>query len=178
MEIKNRQQFLIVLTAAAFGLLVLVDFIFPPISHYWSARQTQIKELRQKVADGKMLVRREAGIRAQWANMQTNALPANTSLAEQKMFGALDNWSRETGAEITSLMPQWRNDTTNYLTLDCRVETSGDISQLSKFLYAVENGPLALRVDSVELAAHDAAGQQLTLGMEVDGLALLPTSKK
>jgi hypothetical protein len=29
----------------------------------------------------------------------------------------------------------------------------------------------------VELGAHDNAGQQLTLGLEINGLALLPATK-
>jgi hypothetical protein len=174
MEIKNRQQFLVVLTIAAAALFVGVDFVYTPLSGLWAARAAQIKDLRGRVHDGKMLIRREEVIRGNWANMQTNALPASTSLAEQKVFTAFDDWSRDSGAEITTIMPQWRNDATNYMTLDCRVETSGDLGMLSKFLYEIENSPMALRVDSVELGSHDTAGQQLTLGLEIDGLALIP----
>jgi hypothetical protein len=75
-------------------------------------------------------------------------------------------------------MPQWKNESTNYLTLACRVETAGDIGTLSKFLYELERGPLALKLDSVELGSRDAAGQQMTLGLEINGLALLPRNQK
>ena len=64
--------------------------------------------------------------------MTANALPANTSLAEQKLLTAVDGWSRGSGAEVTSLMPQWKNESTNYLTLTCRVETSGDIGRVEQ----------------------------------------------
>jgi Tfp pilus assembly protein PilO len=174
MEIKNRQQLLIVLTIVAAALLVGVDFVYTPLSGWWTARAAQIKDLRGRVHDGKMLIRDENGLRGEWANMQTNALPANTSLAEQKVFTSFDDWSRNSGAEITTIMPQWRNDATNYMTLDCRVEVAGDLGMLSKFLYEIESSPMALRVDSVELGSHDTAGQQLTLGLEIDGLALIP----
>ena len=72
----------------------------------------------------------------------------------------MDGWSRDSGAEITSIMPQWKNDATNYLTLDCRVETAGDLNALSKFIYDIEKGPMMVRLDSVELSAHDNTGQQ------------------
>ena len=37
---------------------------------------------------------------------------------------------------------------------------------------------MALKLDSVELAAHDNTGQQLTLGLQISGLALLqPTTQ-
>ena len=178
MKIKNRQDFLVVATIAVVGLFVAVNFIFSPLAGWWSARQTQIRELRLKVNDGNQLIKRETGVRARWADMQANALPANTSLAEQQLFKAVDDWSHSSGAEVTSLMPQWKNDSTNYLTLSCRVETSGDLGALSKFLYDVEHGPAALRLDSLEVSAHDKEGQQMTMSAEINGLALIQPDKK
>ncbi len=178
MKIQNRQQFLVVLTIAAFALLVGVNFIIEPLGGWWSSRQAQLKELRTQVADGGQIIKREAGIRSRWAEMQANALPANTSLAEQKFLTAVDNWSRGSGAEVTSLMPQWKNESTNYLTLACRVETSGNLDALSRFLYDLEKGPMALRLDSLELSARDKEGQQMTLSTEINGLALITQEKK
>ena len=173
MKIKNRQEFLLVLTIAAFALLVGVNFIYEPLQDWWSARATQVKDLRTKVNDGNQLIKREAGIRSRWDDMRNNALPANTSLAEQQLLTSFTAWSRSSGAEITGIMPQWKNDSTNYWTLDCRVEAAGDIGALSRFLYSVEKGPTALKIDSVELSGHDATGQQLTLALQINGLALL-----
>ena len=178
MKIENRQQFLVVLTIAAFALLVGVNFILEPLGGWWSSRQTQLKELRTKVTEGGQIIKREAGIRSRWAEMQANALPANTSLAEQKFLTAVDGWSRGSGAEVTSLMPQWKNESTNYLTLSCRVETTGNLDTLSRFLYDLEKGPMALRLDLLELTARDKEGQQMTLSMEINGLALIQPDKK
>ena len=75
-------------------------------------------------------------------------------------------------------MPQWKNDSTNYMTLSCRVETSGDLGALSKFLYDVERGPMAVRLDSVELTERDKDGQQLTMSAEINGLVLSQPDKK
>jgi hypothetical protein len=178
MKINNRQNFLVMLTIATVGLFVAVNFIFTPLQGWWTARTAQIRELRAKVSEGNQLIKREAGIHSRWNEMQTNALPASTSQAEQVFLKAMDNWSRESGATITSIMPQWKNDSTNYMTLACRMETSGDLGTLSKLIYDLEKGPLALRLDVVELSSHDTAGQQMTLGLEINGLALIPHDKK
>jgi Tfp pilus assembly protein PilO len=173
MKMENRQQFLIVLTAVAFALLIGNSLIYAPMAKLWSARSAQIKDLRAKVHDGKLLVQREAGIRGQWSDMRANALADNPSLAGQQVIAAFDNWSRATGAEVTSIMPQWKNDATNYMTFNCRVEASGTMGALSQFLYDIERGPMALKLDSVELSAHSDNGQILTLGLQISGLALL-----
>jgi len=178
MKIKNRQDVLVVVTIAVVALAVLINFIFPPIMDWWSGRQKQIADFRAKIKDGTQMIHRETYIRNRWHNMQTNALSADMSQAEQQFLKAMDGWSHQSGAEITSIMPQWKNDGTNYITLDCRVETAGDLNALTRFLYAIENGPMMVRVDSVELSSHDPNGQQLTLGVEVNGLALLQTDKK
>ncbi|MGA2247715.1 MAG: hypothetical protein ABSH48_22240 [Verrucomicrobiota bacterium] len=173
MKIKSRQDFLVALTIAAVGLFVVVNFVLVPLQDWWSDRQKQITKLRDQVKEGNQLIRRETGIRSHWADMQTNALPPVLSQAEQQFLTAMEGWSRQSGAAITSIMPQWKIDSTNYMTLNCRVETEGDLGTLSKFIYEVEKGPLAVRLDTVELSAHDNTGQQLTLGVEIDGLALL-----
>jgi len=178
MKIENRQQFLVVLTIAAAALFVGVNFIFTPLGNWWSARQSQIKVLRVKVTEGQQLIKREAGIRGHWDEMRRNALPPNTSLAEQNLLQSVSEWARGSGVELTSVMPQWKNDSTNYLTLACRVETAGDIGTLSKFLYDLEKGPMALRLDSVELTSRDASGQLMTMGLELNGLALTLPDKK
>jgi hypothetical protein len=178
MKIKNRQDFLVVLTIAAVGLFVAVNFILTPLGGWWSARSKQIRELHTQVDDGQRLVNREAVIHSQWSDMQAGALPANSSLAEQRLIKALDTWHNDTGVELASIMPQWKNDSTNYMTISCRVELAGSLGTLSRYLYELEKGPMALRVDTVELGSHDNNGQQLTLGLEVNGLALTQPEKK
>jgi Tfp pilus assembly protein PilO len=177
-KIKNRQDFLIIATIVVVGLFVAVNFIFTPLQGWWSERQTQIHSLHDKITAGKLMINSEAGTRSHWKEMRANALPASTSQAEHQVFTALTMWSRESGAEITSITPQWKNDSTNYLTLNCRVETAGELGALSKFIYDIEKGPLALRLDSVELSSHDNNGQVMNLGLEINGLALIQNDKK
>ena len=178
MNLKNRQDFLVMLTIVAAGLFVSVNFVFTPLQNWWSERQTQVRQLREEVKDGNQLIKSEARLNSRWDDMRANALPASTSQAEQRFLKAVDTWSRDSGVAITSIMPQWKNEATNYMTLNCRVETAGDLSALSKFIYDIEKGPMAVRLDSVELSAHDNNGQQMTLGLEINGLALLSNDKK
>ena len=173
MKIENRQQFLIMLTAVVVALWLGDLIIFEPLGKLWASRSAQITSLSKQVQSGNSLIKSEARLRGHWSDMQTNALAANPSLAGQQVIAAFDNWSRASGAEVTSIMPQWKNDSTNYMTFNCRVEASGTMGALSQFLYNIEKGPMALKLDSVELSAHSDNGQQLTLGLQISGLALL-----
>ena len=167
-----------VLVIAAAGLWVAVTFIYTPLSNLWSARQTQIRELADKVKSGNSLIKLETDRRRTWGNMSANALPANTSLAQQQLIKAFANWANAAGVELNTINPQWKNDSTNYMTLNCHVEASGTLGPLSQFLYSVEQGSMALRLDSLELSARDKEGQQMTLSTEINGLALSTQEKK
>src|SRR5690349_9296699 len=140
----------------------------------WNARAAKITALRNQVSRGRMLLQREYGIRNHWADMQTKALTNNLSTAEQQVFRAIDRWAQETGVTVNAVTPQWKHDSDDYVTYECRVDAAGDISRLSRFLYRAEREPLALRLEAVELSARDKEGQQLSLGLQLNGLVLNP----
>ncbi len=77
MKIKNRQEFLVVLTLAVVALAVAVNFIFPPMLGWWSDRQKQIRDLRDQVKQGNQMIRREDALRSHWDDMRpTRCRPA------------------------------------------------------------------------------------------------------
>jgi Tfp pilus assembly protein PilO len=173
MKIENRQHVLLVVTLSLLGLYAANLLVYGPMVKWWDARQSRIKELRQEVKDGKSLIRRESYIRNDWANMRTNALPNDPSQAEQQLLRAFNGWASDSGVNVSSVTPQWQNNQDDYSTLDCRVEASGGLSTLSRFIYEIESDPMALQLASIELTASDDKGQQLTLGLDVNGLALI-----
>jgi len=56
--------------------------------------------------------------------------------------------------------------------LQCRVEGAGNLKAVSRFLYEMEKSTTALKLDNLEITAHDNEGQQLTVSMQVSGLVL------
>jgi len=179
MKIENRQQLLLVLTVAVGVLYAADQLMIEPLIGWWKARAKTVAALRTQVHDGRLLIKREDGLHSTWDYMRTNTLPANASLAEQQILKAFDNWSRESGASINGITPQWNNDPSqDYQTLNCRVEASGDLGTLSRFLYDIEKDPMALKLESVELSAHDNTGQQLTLDLQISGLVLAASLQK
>lgn len=173
MKIENRQKFLLILTIAVVALYVGDLLVFEPLGKWWKSRSDTIVTLRNQVKEGKFMLLREPSIRRQWGEMSAKTLPNNTSLAEQQVLKSFDNWSQESGATVTGITPQWKIDSTNYMTLNCRVEATGTLGALSQFIYSIERDPMAMKPNSVELTASSSADQQLTLGMEISGLTIL-----
>jgi len=177
MKIENRQRLLVIAALVVVGLFAADRLILTPLTNLWSNRSKEIASLRARVFEGNSLIRRSQAIHARWEGMRANALTNNPSLAQEQVLKAFVNWAQESGASLNGITPQWKGDSDAYKTLACRVDASGTLWTLSRFLYDIEKGPMALKVESLELGSHDNAGQQLTLGLQISGLVLTPANR-
>jgi Tfp pilus assembly protein PilO len=173
MKIANRQQLLLIVAGTAAVLLVADRVALGPLLDLWKSRAKQITELRKQLTQGTALLQRDQAIRSRWDFMQHNTLPIDPPMAEQQLLRSFDQWARSSRANITLITPQWKHED-EYMTLECRVDAAGDMETLSRFLYDIERDPMALKLDSVELSAHDEAGRQMTIAVQINGLVLAP----
>lgn len=178
MKISNRQQMLVLVAGAVVALLAADRLLLTPLTASWKARTTRITELRKQLSEGQSLLDREKTLRTRWSQMRTNTLPNNRPMAEEQVLKGFDRWSQASRVSILSISPMWKQDGEEYATLDCRVEASGNLGAVSRFLYDIEKDPMALRVQSVEISARDTEGQQLALGLQVSGLVLIPENQR
>jgi hypothetical protein len=175
----KRQKLLAFVALGAVAIFAADKLVLTPLANGWKTRSDAIVELRKSIAQGRVTVEREPLTNRRWNEMRKNTLPLNASAAEQQLLGAFDKWSRDSRVSVSSVRPQWkRGASDDYSLLECRVDASGSLSALSRFLYEVEKSPLALKVEGVELAARDNTGQQLTLGLLVSGQRLAPLEAK
>lgn len=173
MQIRNRQQLLIIVAGVAFGLLIADALILTPLTKAWKARSVRIADLRKQVDAGEKLLKRADALTSRWSQMLTNVLPNNHSEAEQKVLGAFDKWSQDARISVNSITPQWKRERDDeYQTLECRVDAAGSVGALAKFLFNVERDAMALKIESVEITSRDKDGANLSLGLQISGLVL------
>lgn len=171
----NRQRLLMFVAGGGLLLLALDRIVFTPLGHMWSAHATETVQLRQTVANGHAVIERAASTQRAWADMQAGALPKDAAQAEQDLITAFDRWGRTGNIELGSIKPQWkRGANARYSLLECRVDATGTLPALNRFLHDLEGSPLALRVESVALSSRDDYGQKLGLTLVVTGLRLSP----
>lgn len=178
MQIKDRQQFLTILAGIAVALLILDKIVAPPLTNFWNTRAKELTDLQAQVKEGQRLKVRSSGIRAEWAAIQAASLTNNPTVAQQQLYRAIDRWTESSGVTVNSITPQEKDGSdASYKTIECRVDATGSIDRVSRFLYDLENDPLALKLQTVELTSSDNTGQQLALGVQVSGLILIPKAK-
>lgn len=175
MNANNQQRLLVIIAGAIVGLFLVDKILLTPLTASWSSRSEAIAQLRKSIASAESMLDRETITNNRWDHMRRNTLPNDPSQAEETVLEAFDQWSQETRISVSSIKPQWkRGDTEDHSLLECRVDASGSIDALSDFLRIVEESPMALRIESVEIASRDRSGSKLTLGLLVSGLRLTP----
>lgn len=174
---KNRQHLLILVTAVVVGIFLGDRLVFTPLWNTWGNHSTRLKELKKNVNDGEMLIKRGDSLRSSWEEMRTNALPAKAPAAESRMSEAFQHWTEVSGVSMTSYRPQWKRAGDDYMTLECRADISGNISSITRFLFEIEHDPMGVKVDSADLGTRDTDGAQITLGLQVSGLQLIPPNR-
>ncbi len=175
---KNRQHLLMAVTVAVVALFLGEKIIFTPMWNSWKTRSARITELKTKVHHGEVLLNRSDSLTSRWAEFQTNALPADAATAESRVLRAFDRWSQASGVSVSSIRPQWKRAGDDYLTLECRADISGNMPDVTRFLFEVGHDPLGVKVDSADLATRDTDGAQITLGLQVSGLQLIPKTQR
>jgi hypothetical protein len=174
MKTDNRQKLLIVLTGIVLAFFVGDKLVYAPLVKFWKAREVELSKLRTQVKDGTALIKREDVVRGRWDEMRGNTLPNNQSQAQERVLKALQDWAQESNVSLNGTNPQWKNDSDEYRTLICRVDATGSVWQLSRFIYHIEKGPMGLKLESVDISSRDNTGQQLALGLQISGLVLTP----
>jgi hypothetical protein len=169
MKIENRQQILGAAAIALVGLFLLDKIVITPLIAGWKKRASEIVELQKKIDNGEKLIARGPQLEDKWTNMRTNTLAAES--AERKLLEAFQRWSDQSRITISSIQPTKREED-DHVSQECRASLAGDVGTLSRFLYAMEKDPMALRVESLEITAKDESGRNLQVGLTVSGLIL------
>lgn len=176
MNLNNRQQLLAILAMVAVGLLAGDRLLLTPLTRLWKERSAQLAQLRKSVEQGSRLVERDTIIRERWDQIRKNSLSGEVSVAENQVLRAFDRWSQESRIGVNGIKPQWKRSSDEFATLECRVDAAGTLAQITRFLYEIEKDVLGFKLDLVHIISNDTRGQQLTLGLQVSGLQLTPSS--
>ena len=150
MKPADRPKRLIGLAIAAIALFAGDKLVYSPLSNLWDKRTKEISELRRKINEGSAMIRQEQVYQRRWSEMRTNALPDNQSVAFERVSKAFYDWAEESRVSLDSVTPQWKNDSEDHKTVVCRVNATGTLWMLARFIYDIESDPMGLKVESLD----------------------------
>jgi hypothetical protein len=176
MTTSLRQRRLLLFAGISIGVLALDRFVITPLITHWQSASAEITTLQRQLQSGRGALAISDRARDRWVELQETTLPAEVAQAEQVLLSHLNFWGEEVGVDIGSVKPQWKRGATSkaYSTLECRIDATGSVLAVTRFLHAIETSPLALRMESAEFTSRDERGQKISAAFVVSGLRLKP----
>jgi hypothetical protein len=172
-DAERRKRLLIIAAVACVAALLGDRLILSPLGSLWQSRRARIAQLAASVSKGQSLIENQQRLRQRWNSMQSESLPSEEQAAENLVLKSMARWVGESRLEVTSLKPRWtRSEKEGFTSLEFRANAKGSIGAISRFLYELETDPLALKVEEIEIAARDNAGEDLSLSLRFSGVAL------
>lgn len=168
----QRHQLLGILAISMIALWLSDRLFFTPLTKTWKERSGQTARLTQSVEDGTRLLERREFLVSRWHSMRSNMLSGDISAAENQLLTTVERCSQASRMGISSIRPQWKHNHEDYSTLECRVDAFGNLAALTRFLYEIENAPLGIKLDLVEITSRDDRGEQFLLGLQVSSVQL------
>lgn len=175
---QQRQRLLVVVALTCVGLFIADRLLFRPYIRAFGDRIERIGELRNRLERGQLLLARAQTLEERWQQMQRESLPADRSQAEGLVFSAMNRWRSTSGVTFTSLTSNWRETDKRYNLFEWRITAVGTLSQLVRFLNAVEVDPIAAKIEEAQLMAEDEQGSRLRLSATITFLQLQAGQQK
>ena len=172
---NNREKLLFILVAIVLGLFAGDRLLLQPYLGSWKKHGDNITKLKDQLNKGNRLRSRERIIRADWDSKKENSLPLDENLAQDSVLTAVRRWGTESGVSLNYTSSRPREEDT-FTSIEGKLDITGSMSQVLRFLYQVEKDPLAIRVKSFDIDSKDN-GQTMSMGMIVSGLILTKPDK-
>jgi len=173
MGFKLRERILVIAAVVGIVLLMGDKLIVSPLFRVWKTRAERISQLKQNLENGSVLLERKDAIDRKWRDMNERSLSLDIAAAENKILNAVNRWASQSRLNMTSLKPRWLHDEENSKKLEFRLTGSGDVESVSRFLYEIENDPLAIKLEDIEISSRDDRGRELELSVRFTGLILM-----
>ena len=177
MGFRQREKILIIAALVCMGIFLGDRLVLTPLGRIWSRRSARIGELKKSVEKGGLLVERRADVEKRWKEITDAGLPDDPSIVEERILTRVHEWESQSGLNLTSLRPRWREPDLESKKLELRLTGSGSLESITRFLFEVEADPLPLRVEDLGLTARDKRGAILEFNLKFSSLILKEKSQ-
>lgn len=188
MVLSKRERLIAFGTLGAIGVLALDRLVVEPLMAANTQLNMEIDRSQADLQDARSKIEGRRRRARTWAQMQNNGLRRrDVSEAESQMLNSIGEWAREAGMTLVSVKPE-RTEVVSvkperaerekkvFSKSTFRVNGSGGMSQISRFLWHVESAEMPACIVDLLLTTRKEATDDLSLQMGISTICLLPDS--
>jgi len=172
MDAQARKRWLLVAAGFGVGLFMLDAVVLRPLGGLWQRQGERITAASNELTRGDALVERLDATETRWKSMKDATLPRDTGKAEALVIGAIDAWADRSGFKVSNIRPAWVAIKSVGDRFEVRLSGDGDLQQVARFLFELEQDKLPLAVEETIIRSKDERGAEIQLEVRFSALRI------
>ena len=174
MKLSGRERIIAIGAVGVIGALALDSVLITPLIDRMNTANAVVKSNEQALNDGKALIENQTAAARAWKRIAGESLKRDASAAEGQLLNKVRDYAQSSGLAVSSLKPERSEKENDFQRITVRASATGNMSQMSRFLYSLKNADIPLRVSDVQFAARKEGTDDLSLQIGVSTIYIPP----
>lgn len=178
MALTSREKIALILAIVAVAILVSDRYVLTPLFQKRSENKQLSQSLAAELEQSLSVMQRRKQLQVRWDQMQKDGLTSQAGQTESLVMRFLQESSRQSGLLLTSLQPEHSESAKDFGQIEFFISGSGDLRQVTQFLWQLETASLPVKIKTFQLGAGDENASQMSLQMTLTSIYINQTAAK
>ncbi|MBC7782944.1 MAG: type II secretion system protein M [Burkholderiales bacterium] len=167
MTLTPRERYIATATGLVLGLAFLYWVIIGPLWKDLDDANALIDTNNAELERAANLFKNNIAARRKWKDITRGTLATDASTAESQVYNRVTQALQRGGLELQSLRPERTDSENGFRRIVLRVQASGNMSRIGRFLYAMQTSDIPLRITDLQISSKKEGTDDLgiTLGV-------------
>lgn len=174
---SKRERTIAILLGVVVLLFVLDRMFFSPLMEREAIARERVVELKTDLSRADQSLLNEKRARRRWEEMAGDTLKPNAPQAESQLLNHTREWAQQAGLTLNSLTVERTESEEGFGKITARAGAAGGMQQLARFLYAVQTGPIPVRVADITVNSRTEGSDDLNVQIGLSTIYLPPEAE-
>ena len=165
--ISQRERLISIAAAGVLGLLALDQIIYTPLATRLDDADMRLRTANTEITEAQGLFGLDLSARRAWKSMAGATLLDNAPAAESQILNRVREWEQSAGLSVTSVKPQHVGEEQGYQKINVQMTATGNLQQVSRFLYAVQTATIPVRVSQMDITSRREGADELAMELSL-----------
>ena len=166
-NISKRERKILIICVSVISASLIYNFVLEPLVAKWTDLDSRIEASGLRLRKGREIIKRRQEIAEQYKDIASFVTEQSASDEEEiaLLLGEVEKLANVSGAHITDIKPRPVKEEGFYKRYVVEVESEGDISRFSKFIFEIQNSPKILKIEKLSIGMTRGGSDQLKATM-------------
>ena len=172
----GRERRFALIAGLAIGAFALDSILISPLLARRSDAEARLGDATRDLNAAISTLNNDRRAAERWKETAGESLQADGPAAESQLLGSVQVWARRSGLDLTSLKVERRELEQGYGKITLRAAATGNLDQLGRFLFAIQNARVPVRVADVTVTTRQDGADELNVQIGLSTIHALPAT--